>query len=173
MFIINTESPDAPSKKLNLMIKIFEKKFGSLPPHFKLLGTLRPEHLENSLEYLIGLTQHPTINPDLFAFLRLHIASKEEYDYCVEFNTNLLKSAGYDDDTITSSSHDISRLPFDERLKMLGEKAVKATLSFREFEKEDLKALYSLGWNDKEIYDVINHCGFMLKNGRLISAYLS
>ncbi|AGF77838.1 hypothetical protein UWK_01275 [Desulfocapsa sulfexigens DSM 10523] len=172
MFIIDAKPPENPTKKLKAMLDVFEKKFGGVPPHFKLLGTLNSDELEITLDYVIRLMQHPTINPDLFTFLRLHIAQQEGYRYCVQFNTNLLKSAGYDNDIIIKSSGDISKVPFEKKLQILAIKAVKGVLRFKEFGKRDLDELYGVGWDDNEIFDAINHCGFMLKNGRLISSYI-
>jgi len=172
MFIIDVKLPENPNRKLKAMLAAFEEKFGEIPPHFKLLGTLNLNELESTLEYLIRLMQHPTINPDLFAFLRLHIAKHEGYQYCIKFNTNLLKSLGYSTDIIEESSNDISKIPFDENLKLLANKAVKSVLNFKDFSRDDLIDLYESGWDDGEIFDAINHCGFMLKNGRLISAYM-
>jgi hypothetical protein len=172
MFIIDVKLPENPNRKLQAMLTVFEEKFEEIPPHFMLLGTLNPKELESTLEYLLRLMQHPTIPPALFAFLRLHIARHEEYQYCIDFNTNLLKSSGYNTTIIKESSNDIAKIPFDKNLKLLADKAVKSVLNCKDFNIKDLVELHESGWEDSDFFDAANHCGFMLKNGRLISTYM-
>ena len=172
MFIIDVKLPENPNRKLQAMLTIFEEKFGEIPPHFMLLGTLNLKELESTLEYLLRLMQHSTISPALFAFLRLYIAKHEDYHYCIDFNTNLLKSLGYDTTTIKESSNDIAKIPFEKNLKLLANKAVKSVLNFKNFNAKDLMELHESGWENSDFFDAANHCGFMLKNGRLISAYM-
>jgi len=172
MFIVDTQLSENLPKKLSVMLKVLKKTFGDIPPHFKLLAALSPERVENTLEHLIGLMQHQTINPDLFPCIRLHVAAQEGYEYCINFNSSLLRSKGYDDEIIDRVQNNISSVPFDNKVKRLAEKSIKAIYSPSAFNKNDLAELYSLGWNDSEIYDVIDHAGFLLKNGRIIKAYL-
>lgn len=172
MFIIDTELPEHLPKKLSVMLKMLEKTFGDIPPHFKLIATLNPKRAEDTLECLIRLMRHETIDPDLFPCIRLHVAAQEGYKYCINFNSSLLRSRGYNDEIIDRVQRNISFVPFDNNVKRLAEKSIKAIYSPSAFNKSDLAELYSLGWNISEIYDAIDHAGFLLKNGRIIKAYL-
>ncbi len=154
------------------MLEELKKSFINIPPHFKLLVALDPIEAESSLSYLFRLMQHPTINTDLFPFIRLYVASREDYKYCINFNTELLKSKGYTDEIIDRTRHDITTVPFENKIKILAEKGMKAIYSSSDFGLEDLRDLYKLNWSDTEIFEVINHAAFLLKNGKIISAYL-
>lgn len=172
MFIVDTQLPENLSKKLSVMLKMLKRTFGDIPSHFKLIIVLNPERAENTLEYLIRLMQHQTIDPDLFPCIRLHVAAREGYQYCITFNTSLLRSRGYNKEITDQIRRNISTVPFEDNVKRLAEKSIKAIYSPDDFDKNDLEELYALGWNNSEIYDAIDHAGFMLKNGRMIKAYL-
>lgn len=172
MFLIKAENPESESRKLAIMYEKLRKVFGSIPPHLELLGSIHPDILEETLTYLFKLINHPNINPELFPFIRLHVANKEGYKYCIQFNTNLLKARGYSDEIISSTVANIHNVPFKNSEKSLASKAIKAIYDPTNFGKEDLNELYTLGWNDKDIYDAIDHAGFLLKNGRIISCYI-
>lgn len=173
MFIIGTENKENFSRELVIMLKKIEKKFGEIPPHFELLGTINPEILAETFTYIQKLLNHPNINPDLFVFIRLHVAQKESYSYCINFNSNLLKKMGYSEEIITKAKHDISTVPFEPKEKCLATMAIKALYHPDLFSKNDLEELYTYNWSDKDIYDAIDHAGFLLKNGRIISSYLA
>ncbi len=172
MFIIKRTEPENCSDKLAGMYARLEKIFGKVPPHFELLASINPDFLAETLSYLQRLMNHPHIPHDFFAFLRLHVAGREGYDYCIQFNTSLLKKSGYGDDIISKTLSNIYEIPLEIQDKELALKAIKAIYDPRNFCQQDLKDLYGFGWNDEDIYDAINHAGFLLKNGRMISCYL-
>jgi len=172
MFIIESQHHDNLSNRLKVMLEQMKKTFVDIPPHFKLLVALNPTEAENTLKYLFRLMQHSTIPTDLFAFIRLYVASQEGYKYCIHFNSKLLQTRGYSDESIEKVRREISSVPFDNRIKRLAEKGIKAVYSPSDFNLDDLKDLYYLNWNDEEIFEVINHAAFLFKNGKIISAYL-
>lgn len=172
MFIIDTQAPNL-SKRLKAQFNILEKTFGDVPAHFRMLATLNPAEAERTLDYVFSLMQHPNIDADLFPFLRLFVAKRENYRYCIEFNGKLLKSRGYSDEDIDQVGRDIAAVPFDNKLKTLAEEGIRAVYNPDDFRGQDLQELYQLGWTDADIFDVINHAAFLLKNGRIISAYMN
>ncbi len=173
MFLIQGKLPEKPSRELSIMIKKLNKAFGTIPPHFKLLGVIDPDTLEETLRYLFKLMNHKRINPDLFTFIRYRVAKIEGYDYCINFNHSILKAKGYSEENISKAGKDISKLPLESKEQILASKAIKAIYRPKDFNKNDLSNLYDLGWNNKDIFEVINHAGFLLKNGRIISCYLN
>ncbi len=42
---------------------------------------------------------------------------------------------------------------------------------YQDCSREDFEKLYGLGWSQKEVFDVVEHAGTLLKNGRILSAY--
>ncbi len=65
----------------------------------------------------------------------------------------------------------MSNILFDNKYKLLGIKSVKEIFDSENFDKNDFNELYKIGWSDKEIFDLIEHAGFMLKSGKILIAY--
>ena len=169
MFIkINNQEQSVELKKVHLKIK---KLFGTVPPNFELLGNIDVNILKDFLTYVFKLMNHKTINPDYFAFLRLFIANQESFKYCIGFNTKLLQSRNYEMEVINNAKLDLSKIPFDEKHKFLAIKSIKAIFDSKNFNQSDFNELYKIGWNDKDIFYSIEHTGFMLRNGRILTAY--
>jgi len=165
---INNQKQSAELKEINLKI---EKLFGTVPPNFELLGNIDVNILKDFLTYVFKLMNHKTINPDYFGFLRLFIANQESFDYCIGFNTKLLQTKNYDVEVINSSKSDLAQIPFDDKHKLLAVKSIKVIFDSQNFNKSDFNELYHIGWSDKDIFDSIEHAGFMLRNGRILTAY--
>jgi len=169
MFIqIDNQEQSAELKEITLKI---EKLFGNVPPNFELLGNIDVNILKDFLTYVFKLMNHKTINPDYFGFLRLFIANQESFNYCIGFNTKLLQNRNYDLEVINSSKSDLKQIPFDDKHKVLALKSIKAIFDSKNFNQNDFKELYNVGWSDKDIFNSIEHAGFMLRNGRILTAY--
>ncbi len=169
MFInINNEKQKDELQQVYTKIKSL---FGEIPSNFKLLGNIDVNILKEFLTYVYKLMNHKTINPDYFGFLRLFIAYQENFKYCIGFNTMILQKRNYDDKIINNMKKDISKIPFDDKHKLLAIKSIKAIFESINFNQKDFNELYKIGWSDKDIFDSIEHTGFMLRNGRMLVAY--
>ncbi|HIP11735.1 MAG TPA: hypothetical protein EYG89_03890 [Bacteroidia bacterium] len=159
MFIkINNQEQAVELKEINLKIK---KLFGTVPPNLELLGNIDVNILKDFLVYVSKLMNHKTINPDYFGFLRLFIANQEDFKYCIGFNTMLLQSRNYEMEVINNSKLDLSKIPFDEKHKLLAIKSIKSIFDSKNFNQNDFNELYKIGWNDKDIFDSIEHAAIL------------
>lgn len=165
--INNVEQED----ELKVIYSQIKEQFGEVPPNFELIGSIDVNILKDFLSYSSKLSSFENINHDYFAFLRLFIASQENFKYCLKFNSKLLQSRGYEDVVIDSSKIDLAELPFCEKHKVLAIKSIKAIFDSENFNQSDFNELYKIGWKDKEIFYSIEHVGFMLRNGRILRAY--
>ena len=157
------------SKKL---IDEVKSRFGSVPLHFEILATINPERFKIFLDEIVYLSNHKSINPDLFAFLRLYTAKKEGFAYCQSFNTKLLISKGYTKKEIEKSMIDIESIPLDDRHKALAKKAVKAIFAPQTFDNKDIEALQNLGWSHSDIYDAVDHVAYLLRHARVVHVFV-
>ncbi len=169
MFIV---SPNPLEKTLPLLEQ-FKAKFGTLPPHFELLATMNAKRFEMFIEEIIYLATHPNIAANFFAFLRLHVATREGFEYCKNFNTRLLLAKGYSKESIRAAAGDMQQLPLDERHRLLADKALKAVYEADAFGSDDLESLKNAGWSLADAYDAIDHAAFLFKNARIIRAFLA
>ncbi len=158
-------------EKLKIVIRQFERMLGKLPPHLEMLGNIDPNILSDFIKYNMSLLRNRKFHKDYFAFIRLYVARKQDYKYCIPFNTGLLLGNGYDKNLIESLDK-IEDFPFQEDLKMLVKKAYKAIFDSSEFGENDLRELENIGWDITSIYQVIEHIGLLEKNSRIIQAFL-
>jgi len=154
--------------------KIFKKVktiYGEVVPQMELLGNIEAEYLENFLKEAMRSLRHPQIDPDLFAFIRLHIAFREDYPYCKAFNTKLLLSRKYSQNQLDKAVEDIFSVPFDENHQALATFAIKSMYQSHLCIASDFESLYAMGWSQKDVFDAISHAGMILKNGRILMTY--
>jgi hypothetical protein len=162
---------EAQKERLEKMHKIISKMFGSVPANMEFMGNIEADYLEDFLKMIGRIQQHNNIFPDLFGFLRLHVAFKEDYPFCKMFNTKYLQSKGYTQEQLDEVIKDISLVPFDDKHKALAKHALKALYESREVTQNDFDALYKIGWTQKDVFDAIEHTGTLFRNGRIMLAY--
>lgn len=167
MFIL----PSDPHLDTLPLLASFKKNFGTVPPHFELLATLNPKRVGMFVQEVAYLAQHQTIEPDFFAFLRLHVATKEGFEYCRRFNTKLLLAKGHDRELIARVGDDLLEFPLDGRHRLLAAKALKAVYDPDAFGAADLEELEKAGWSRPDSYDAVDHAAFLFKNARIIKAF--
>lgn len=168
---IEVENSNIDIDKRNMVFAQFKRIFGEIPSHLELLGNINPEILSDFLKYNMSLMKNKKFHKDFFVFIRLYTALKENYEYCIAFNSKLLKERGYDKALIENIDC-IDDLPVDNNSKVLVKKCYKAIFNSSEFGEKDLQELYDLGWEITEIYQVIEHIGLLEKNRRIIKAFL-
>jgi hypothetical protein len=137
----------------------------------KFMGNIEADYLEEFLKMARRMQKHKNINPSLFAFLRVHVAFKEDYKFCKIFNSKLLLSKNYTQEQITAVVQDLSSVPFDKKHKALATHALKAIYKGEEVTQNDFDTLYTMGWTQKDVFDTIEHTGTIFRNGRILRAY--
>jgi len=160
-------------ERLRKLFKKIQIVYGTVPPQMEFLGNIDADYLEEFLKSVIKIMKHPHIDPDLFGFLRLYVAFKEDYPYCKNFNTKLLLGKGYSQEQLNKSIQNIVNIPLDDKHQFLGIYAIKAIYDSKQFTPKDFDTLYDLGWTQKDIFDAIEHAGTIFRNGRILTAYSS
>ena len=169
MFMV--QKNEAQKERLEKLHKIVTKMFGSVPANMEFIGNIDADYLEDFLKMAGRIQRHKNINPNLFAFLRLHVAFKEDYAFCKIMNTKLLLSKGYSQEQLDGVVRDITLVPFNEQHKALVAHALKAFYNSKELTQNDFDALYKMGWTQKDVFDAIQHLGTLFRNGRIMMAY--
>ncbi len=169
MFII--QKNEKQQDRLKNIFRKVKAIYGNIPPQMEFLGNIDVDYLEEFLISILRIAKHPNIEPNLFGFIRLHVAFRENYPYCKMFNTKLLLSYKYDQKLLDKAIEDIENVPFDKRHKLLAKFAIKAMYDSANCTADDFENLYSIGWSQKDIFDAIEHAGTILRNGRILTAY--
>jgi hypothetical protein len=169
MFIV--QKNEAQADQLKRLLRKVKVIYGNVPPQMEFLGNIDTEYLEEFLHNALRIARHPNIDPSLFGFLRLHVAYREGYTYCKQFNTQFLLAKGFEQSQLDTAVEDIAAVPFDEKHQRLAAFAMRSIYEGREIDAEDFEALMQMGWSQKDIFDAIAHTGDILKNGRILTAY--
>jgi hypothetical protein len=165
-------SPNAAqAEQLSKTLRRVRAIYGDIPAQMQFLGDIDAEYLDAFLVNVLRTARHPHIDPDLFGFLRLHLAYREGYAYCQRFNTALLLSRDYTQSQLDAAVDDIGAVPFDARHQTLASAAIHAILEPHTFTQPHLDQLHAMDWSQKDIFDAIAHTGDLLKNGRILEAY--
>jgi alkylhydroperoxidase family enzyme len=69
----------------------------------------------------------------------------------------LIQHAGFTPDQIAAMKRDPAAAPLDEKDKAMLLFVLKATRAPKTVAPADLDVLRALGWNDREIFDAVNH----------------
>ncbi len=168
MFFIDIELKPQQQKVADRIAE----KLGVMPPQWKLLLYLNPKRFEIFMEEIEYLLDHPHIEPDFFAFIRLGVADREGFSYCKSFNTKLLLARGYER-LVLKEFLKSGEIPFDEKHKLLMQKVLKALYEAVEFGEADIDKLKGAGWSDEDIFDAIDHGAFLFKYYRVMKAYMA
>jgi hypothetical protein len=169
MFMV--QENEAQKERLEKMYKLLTHIFGAVTAGMKFIGNIDADYLEDYLRMVKRIQNQKNINPDLFAFLRLHVAFKEDYTFCKIFNTKFLLAKNYSQEQLDEVISDVALVPFDVKHKALAEHALKALYKSREVTQNDFDALYEMGWSQKDVFDAIEHTGTLFRNGRIMLAY--
>ncbi len=169
MFMVKENK--AQKKRLEKIFKKVKVVYGTVPPQMVFLGNIEADYLEEFLISALRIAKHPHIHFDLFSFIRLHIAFREGYDYCKMFNTKMLNTRGYSQEILDVAIENIDQVPFDEKHQALAAFAIKAIYESRTCIQNDFEILYTMGWSQKDLFDVVEHAGTLLRNGRILTAY--
>jgi len=167
MYKENIEQKEKLEKVLN-RVKVV---YGKVPPQMEFLGNIEVEYLENFLKMVMRMVKHPNINPDLFGFIRLHIAFKEDYAYCKIYNTQFLLAKGHEQSALDEAIIDIESVPFNSQHQALATFAIKVIYESKACKQEDFETLYKMGWSQKDVFDAVDHAGTIFRNGRILTAY--
>ena len=172
MFIIKPIKAEEATGELKLIYKKIQKTLGFVPPHFELFATIDAKSLMDFIEYNLYFKNHPNIDEDLLPYLRLCIAQKECRKYCISFNTKMLQEMGVDKAILGDICSNISKLPFNEKHKLLLTKVIYAIYNADKFSRDDLEELYSVGFSDKDFYELLGYGTNFMAKSKMIEVYL-
>jgi alkylhydroperoxidase family enzyme len=172
MFIVKPIKAEEATGELKLIYKKIQKTLGFIPPHFELFATIDFKSLMDFIEYNLYFKNHPNIDEALLPYLRLCIAQKECRKYCISFNTKILQEMGVDRAILDDICSNISKLPFDEKQKLLFAKVIYAIYNADKFGSDDLKELYDAGFSDKDFYELLSYGTNFMAKSKMIEVYL-
>jgi len=162
MFIVDTIKKEQAQGELKLLYKMIEKNMGFVPAHFELFASIDLEAMKEFLEYNMKFLSHESIDATLLPYLRLEIAQRESREYCINFNTSILKSKGVTD---------LNNPQTEKKQILLMQKVLKAIYNSKDFSKIDLNELEEVGLAHKDFLDLLSYATNFMAKSKMIEVY--
>ncbi len=132
----------------------------------------QPDLLSNQVETVKYYVERSGLSFNLSAHIRLLVAHRENYPYCVNLNTGILGSmGGLSEEQIASAIAEPGKTALEEKEVALLQFVLKAVQDPATTDKSDIDALHSLGWTDRIIFDAVNEGMLMVTRGMMFKAF--
>ncbi len=157
MPLLKTVSPEEAEGKVKEAYSFFEKMGAPVPLPMQMAST-SPDLIELNSKGLKYFVTHPTLGFPLLAHIRMLVSVQEGYQYCEELNTGMLQMlAGSTQEDLDAAKADPSQAKLEDKDKAMLLYVLKVTQDPALSEKADIDALRGLGWEDRDIFDAVQH----------------
>jgi hypothetical protein len=162
-------TPEMAGDDVKQTFEVIEKFFGRVPENM-MLAAYSPMLLSSLMKRPVEMA----LKSDLFTFhflagIRYHMACHDGAEYCIGFNGEILRNAGFTDEDLALVREEPLRSPFNDKQRLLMHYCTKMIKDPASFTEEDIEILHGGGLNDQEIFDAAEHAANMLKAARLLS----
>lgn len=99
-------------------------------------------------------------------------ASDCDYEYCINFNQNILIAAGANEQALEAIKDDPDKAPLEDNERAMLKFVSKAIKTPEAIMQSDVEALHNAGWDDSDILDAVAHGAFMQGHSTLMKAFL-
>jgi hypothetical protein len=169
MALIKTVSPENAEGEIKEHYSFFIQRAGIVPKPFEMLS-VSPELLKTHGAVVKYYMSHPTLGFPLLSHIRYLVAKEHDYQFCTNFNKQLLKMQGMDDAGISEIGTDPEKVLLEEKDKAMLLFVLKAIKDPKATEQKDIDALHNLGWTDRDIFDALAHGVNMIGSGIMMKA---
>lgn len=171
MAIIETQTAETASGQVKAFYDELLKLMPAIPKPLQ-LSSASPDLFDITSRQMKYFMSHPTLSPLLQAYIRMLVAFRTEYPYCVDLNTRLLKTLGnLDDGQVTAARNDPEAARLDEKDKGMLKFVVKAVSAPEDVGTGDIEALRRTGWSDADIFDAASLGANMVAMGLLFNIF--
>ena len=168
-------SPIAPEHATGRLKEVYaelQEMLGGIMPHVQIHATHALEDMDCFTDPMKLSRNHPEVPLLWFALMRLYVARKDNYPYCIALNTMMLQNNGIEEEQIEDYIDDIAKAPLDTKLTLLLTKAIKSIYDSQHFTQKDFDELYAAGYSDKTIYQIIVYCTGFSGIAKRLNTYL-
>jgi len=168
----NPITPEKATGERKEVYAALQEMLGSIMPHVQLHATHALEEMKCFTDPMKLSRNHPEVPLVWFGLLRLYVARRDNYPYCIALNTMMLKKHGIEETGIEAYIKDIAKAPLDERLTLLLVKMIKSIYDSHHFTQKDFEALYDAGYSDKTIYEMVTYSTGFSGIAKRLNTYL-
>jgi len=170
MALIETVAPEKAEGDIEKAYSVFMNTIGVVPKPFQMLS-VSPELMKIQRQLIDYYMNHPNLGFTLLTLIRFLVSREYSYQFCIDFNQNLLEMQGMEEDEISKVVSDPGQAPLDEEEKALLLFVLKAIKSPDAVTEKDVDALHQLGWIDTDIFDAVYHGTGMIPPSIMMKAF--
>lgn len=171
MVLIKTVPPDQAEGDVKEVYSFFESMGAEVPLNIQMISA-SPDILKmqaQALQYFMG---HPTLGFPLLAHIRLLVSKEENYQYCIDLNSNLLLTlGGLSQEQLADLMADPNKAVLEDKDKAMLLFVIKAVQDPATTQQQEIDQLRELGWTDRDIYDATLHGMNMVCLGMMFKAF--
>ena len=171
MFLLKHMKPEEATGKVADAYAAFPK--GIPVPDPLVLMSVSPELTEIQSGIIRHYMTHEKLDMGFLAMIRYLVANDQDYKFCVNLNTGLLKMAGgMTEEELKALKENPENAPLEEFQKALLLFVLKVVRTPEEVTESDIDALRELGWSDKDIFEAAFHGAAMIGASKLYKAFV-
>ncbi len=171
MPLLETVAPENAQGKVKEAYDYFSKMAGMVPLPIQMVST-SPDILSNFIDLVDYYVNDSNLGFSLLAHIRLLVAKEENYTYCINLNSEILKSlGGLSQENIDAVMSDETRAALEEKEVNLLCFVMKVVRDPASTEEKDIIKLRDAGWKDKDIYEAVHEGLLMLIRGMAFKAF--
>ena len=171
MFILDHIKPDEATGKVAEAYSIFPPEIPVPDP--LILMSASPELTLLQSGVIRHYMTHEKLDIGLLAMIRFLVVNEQDYQFCINLNSGLLKLAGgMSDEDIETLRKDPGSAPLEEFQKALLLFVLKVVRTPEDVGEADIDALRQLGWSDKDIFEAAFHGTSMIGASKLYKAFV-
>jgi hypothetical protein len=161
MLILDHVKPEQATGKIAEAYAVFPKQVPVPDP--LILMSASPDLAYTQSQIIRHYMNHDRLDMGLLAMIRYLTACEFNYDFCIQFNTGLLKMAGgMSEQDLKDLKADPQNAPLEESQKALLLFVLKAVKDPQKVTLADVNRLRELGWRDQDIFDATHHAAGMV-----------
>ena len=152
MALINYIKREEATGQLAELYKSIEEKMKFVPNVIQ-FHTASPEMFGKIMSVLNHYSNHKSFNPVVVSYIRLLISNIAGGEYCVRFQSALLKYLGVPESDLVAAKNDYRNINLDNKNKTLVCFVLDQMFDKIEHTKDRIVELKTLGWTEKDIYE--------------------
>ena len=170
MSIIQTVSPEQAEGEIKELYNMMQENVGIIPAPMR-LASASPWMFNMLKQSLMYYMQHPTLGFALLSSIRYLVAQKYDFNFCTNFNKDLLMKQGMSEDDIKNMTQDPLQTPLEDNDRAMLAFVMKAIQTPDAVSKEDMDQLHEKGWSDSDILDALAHGTNMVASSILMKTF--
>jgi hypothetical protein len=170
MALIQTVEPDKAEGQVKEVYDFMQKNAGVIPAPLQ-LSSASPWMMDMVWKSIQYFSEHPNLGFGLLSSIRYLVAQQYNFEFCTDFNKNMLKMQGLSDEDIKKMEKDPLQAPLDDKDRAMVFFVMKAVRKPEDVEKEDIENLNVLGWADSDIMDALAHGTNMIGSSILMKTF--